>query len=298
MASPTLEAELPRSAVYDASLVLPRRDKGRHKQPRFRDVGLIQYTIVHKSGADGPAGLRGAMGMANFVINHRGWDDPAYTFWFPRVCELDGRGRPIWYRCNADAVRSFHTGGRMNVEGVGLGVQGNYDGDGGVIERHPTEQQMMCLQDALDYCERIYPLFRRTGSDAHGDKLLTGHWEHGKIVCPGDALQAWVRLQRGGDIREMVIETPDSVELDFNTLSILERQFALKHLGFDVGPLDGMWGYQSRAALERFQTAQGLRPDGHWGKHTASAMLLAMRAANMMSARIVFMDALERAKKA
>ena len=296
MASPVLEAEFPKSVLYDASGVLPRRKVSQHKQPRTRDVDLIQYVVVHKSGADGPAGLRGAEGMSRFVIEHRGWADPAYTYWFPRVCELDAKGRFIWYRCNADEVRSFHTGGRMNVEGVALGVQGNYDGDGGVTERRPTDQQMVCLADALDYSERRYSRFRRTGENEHGDKLFTGHWEHGKIVCPGDALQAWVREQRGGDIRETVMATPDSVEVDFNTLSILERQFALKALEYELGPLDGMWGYKSRAALERFQKDHHLRPDGHWGKHTAAAMLLALRP-SLMSTRVVFDHALAAAKK-
>ena len=49
----------------------------------------------------------------------------------------------------------------------------------------------------------------------------------------------------------------------------LELQSLLKSQGFDVGPIDGMMGIQTRAAIRQFQTKSNLVPDGF-----PSAMLL------------------------
>lgn len=114
--------------IYDVAHLLPTNPKSK-KVYRRRSPGGIRYAIVHKSGADGPAGYRGAEGSARYVTRKRGWPGAAYTYWLSREPDVTEQGRVI-YRCHGDSVRSFHTGGRMNTLGVGIGVQGNYDGDG------------------------------------------------------------------------------------------------------------------------------------------------------------------------
>ena len=42
------------------------------------------------------------------------------------------------------------------------------------------------------------------------------------------------------------------------------RQRALEELGFDPGPLDGIWGRRSAAALRKFQEATGLEVNDWW----------------------------------
>jgi hypothetical protein len=70
-----------------------------------------------------------------------------------------------------------------------------------------------------------------------------------------------------------VIMTADEPETDETSLDTwLERQTALKILGFDPGSLDGEFGPKTRSALQEFQTDQGLTPDGIWGPKTESAM--------------------------
>ena len=53
------------------------------------------------------------------------------------------------------------------------------------------------------------------------------------------------------------------------TLQIQQRLVAL---GFSPGPLDGLPGRQTTAAIRRFQTARGLVPDGIVGARTLAAL--------------------------
>jgi uncharacterized protein (TIGR02594 family) len=55
-------------------------------------------------------------------------------------------------------------------------------------------------------------------------------------------------------------------------MKIIEVQQALAQLGFKPGPLDGIWGRQSAAALRAFQGSEGLEPDGILGPLTLEAL--------------------------
>jgi uncharacterized protein (TIGR02594 family) len=55
-------------------------------------------------------------------------------------------------------------------------------------------------------------------------------------------------------------------------MRIIEVQQALAKLGFRPGPLDGVWGRQTAAALRAFQASQGLEPDGILGPVTLAAL--------------------------
>lgn len=56
----------------------------------------------------------------------------------------------------------------------------------------------------------------------------------------------------------------------------LDRQKALKQLGYDPGQLDGIFGPSTKEALRSFQAYHGLNPDGIWGPRTLSAMRQAL----------------------
>lgn len=49
-------------------------------------------------------------------------------------------------------------------------------------------------------------------------------------------------------------------------------QSALRNAGFDPGPIDGLWGPRTEAAVRAFQSAQGLSVDGWPGTNTAARM--------------------------
>lgn len=55
-------------------------------------------------------------------------------------------------------------------------------------------------------------------------------------------------------------------------MTVTEVQQALLDLGYDPGPVDGVWGSQSRLACIRFQQDQGLPADGIPGPQTQAAL--------------------------
>jgi peptidoglycan hydrolase-like protein with peptidoglycan-binding domain len=57
--------------------------------------------------------------------------------------------------------------------------------------------------------------------------------------------------------------------------SVRAVQARLGALGFYSGPVDGVWGQGTEAAIESFQRARGLPPDGQLGPATVTAMGLA-----------------------
>lgn len=56
---------------------------------------------------------------------------------------------------------------------------------------------------------------------------------------------------------------------------IVRLQQRLDHLGFRVGPIDGVWGPKTEAAVQAFQRSQHLRPDGIVGPLTQEALFAA-----------------------
>jgi len=57
------------------------------------------------------------------------------------------------------------------------------------------------------------------------------------------------------------------------SLSKKEIQTILKKTGFYSGPIDGIFGPQSRKAIKAFQKAKGLQVDGLCGMKTRELML-------------------------
>ena len=57
--------------------------------------------------------------------------------------------------------------------------------------------------------------------------------------------------------------------------SVEAIQYRLRDYGYYYGPYDGIWGPGTQRALERFQHARGLQPDGQPGPQTVSALGLA-----------------------
>lgn len=57
--------------------------------------------------------------------------------------------------------------------------------------------------------------------------------------------------------------------------SVRAVQARLGALGFYSGAVDGVWGEGTEAAIEAFQRARGLRPDGQLGPATVTTMGLA-----------------------
>ena len=57
-----------------------------------------------------------------------------------------------------------------------------------------------------------------------------------------------------------------------NTTDIKAIQQALSDKGHDAGPVDGVWGRKTIAAVRAFQRAEGLEADGIYGPQTAGRL--------------------------
>ncbi|HSJ95811.1 MAG TPA: peptidoglycan-binding domain-containing protein, partial [Myxococcota bacterium] len=58
----------------------------------------------------------------------------------------------------------------------------------------------------------------------------------------------------------------------YDEQSIMQAQRALGARGYDVGPVDGIWGPSSQAALRNFQQAKGMTVDERLGPETLAAL--------------------------
>lgn len=67
----------------------------------------------------------------------------------------------------------------------------------------------------------------------------------------------------------------DTLEMEASGEDVLELQKKLKDLGFDPGPLDGVFGPATEAAVINFQKSEDLLADGIVGPKTLSALKLA-----------------------
>ncbi len=258
-------------ALWDVSQALPQ--KGTWPTRPLEDV---KHLYVHKSGADGPAGFRGVKAMANYCVNHRDWKAAPYHVWLSAEPDEDGTTRMVVYRCLPWEARSYHTGGDANQHGIGIAIQGNYDSEwDGISTIKPTAAQQGALYAITEYLSELLNL-DLTGIGPLG-RTLSGHWEapKPKRVCPGDWARSWV-LARREDTEPPTPAISGPIWPTNRCPTALELQRVLALLGFDPGPLDGIRGYRTRGALESFQAAHGLEPDGWYGPRTAAAISTAL----------------------
>ena len=69
-------------------------------------------------------------------------------------------------------------------------------------------------------------------------------------------------------------------------MTVLDIQRALGARGFNPGPLDGIWGRKTIAAVEAFQASAGLAVDGIAGPKTIAALAAAPVAIPLIASRL------------
>lgn len=97
-------------------------------------------------------------------------------------------------------------------------------------------------------------------------KVVNRRWDYG-ILVPGidigvAAPFAFTEPKMVFRIRETFMRGP----------VVKRMQKALKEGGYSPGPIDGVFGYQTSAAVQAFQVAKKLVPDGEVGPATARAL--------------------------
>lgn len=275
---------------------------GRYVQrpERLREGG-IETVYLHQLAGPFKHGQKSATDLAEWCSRNpkfnehgkrigggRGWPGAAYPFhipFFPDVVD----GKAIAYRLWEDDWHTWHTGAQFNKRGTAVGL-------GGMLitrkapkwsakaARDPNPVQFACMETlVLDYLLPRYGLTPEEG--------LSGHFEAGKPTCPGDVVEAWVRMQRGervdwlepgrapwDDRFPSIEEQPAEDRRSLDTWT--ERQQALLDLGYDLGKwgADGKPGYYTRSALEAFQENAGIIVDGVYGPQTEKALRQALAA--------------------
>lgn len=155
-----------------------------------RDIGEVVRLFVHHSGANGEAGVRGALNSVRFVVRVRGWSSPGYHLWIPREPEAD---KVEVYQLTPFNAYANHTKGRRpSREGVGLVVQGN------TTARAMTNHQLEALEAIIPWVQEkvLRPC-------PEGEDWLSWHSEsdryggtNPKKSCPGVGLQNWLEEYR------------------------------------------------------------------------------------------------------
>jgi len=118
----------------------------------------------------------------------RNWAGLAYHF-----C-IEPRGAIVW--ANDLGLRTYHTGGARNRDGVGIVICGDFDGGRHRGKATPTPQQRASWQRLALWLSATYkiPPARFFGHcDAPGGTR--------KAACPGNAIMGWVEAFRHGQIR-------------------------------------------------------------------------------------------------
>jgi peptidoglycan hydrolase-like protein with peptidoglycan-binding domain len=231
-----------------------------------------------------PKWKRDAVGQIEYVKGKpvkagggRGWPGPGYGFVVSYWPDLED-GRYVVYRLWDDEWVTWATGGH-NEDTISVACAGMHETRwmpqwSAKNARDPERMQFMAVQSlVLDY---LLPRYNLGPSD------IRGHFDFGKVTCPGDVLEAWIRTMRGEAVgwleperrlwEEQTIDlSPPPVKPDRRPLDTWEdRQKALLCLGYDLGKLgaDGRFGFRTRSAVEALQEREGLVVDGVWGPLT------------------------------
>lgn len=231
-------------------MVDSRKDAPKHltKEWAHRDSAQLKGMVFHQSLEE-----RGSYsGNAKYHVgpNHISSDGlPGLSY----TCFVEKDGKCHLVNDVASKTYSQGYGGRPgdeNVEFMGVCFGGNFSGPGYQGTQDPTPAQMQTARALWYHAKEIW---------GWTDEGLFGHCDFGKPACPGDKLM------------ELVDEIRPT-----RFLSVVEKQKALKTLGYYKGEQDGQWGPLSKAALVEFQKSAGLIPDGVWGKKTSEAVRSAM----------------------
>ena len=90
---------------------------------------------------------------------------------------------------------------------------------------------------------------------------LAQQQEPGPVVIQGEHGQTQTRAPAAQGQQGQQDPTAQSAAA-LSPEQVRRIQQRLGELGFDPGPVDGIWGAQTRAALQEFQEARGLEPTG------------------------------------
>ena len=183
-------------------------------------------------------------------MDTRGFDDTGQQFTVSRGGYiLEGRHRSLeTLRGGTEQVVGAHAVSE-NRRSIGIESEGVY----------LTEQPTQSLFDAVaDLCVTICEQY------GLGPNQIFGHWDFAATLCPGEAfypLFPVLRRQVAAGLGTSAADLPERTWPNIMSTSagtvVATMQFLLRSRGYPVTP-DGGFGPISIAAVQSFQTAQGL----------------------------------------
>ncbi|MGC9343523.1 MAG: peptidoglycan recognition protein family protein [Bacteroidales bacterium] len=213
-----------------------------------RDLAGIQRIIIHQEL--GEADIK-AVNHYHINPNHitpKGCPHFCYHFGIEKNGDI--------LQVNELSDITWHTPGQ-NEEGIGIMLTGNFAGPGHLIATSkPTPNQIRSLGWLCDYLVHSFILTKRD---------IFGHCHFGKPACPGTQIQEWIEKRWETPLLEKGIKDVPK--------TILAIQKRLDLTGYDPGPLDGIMGVRTQAAIRAFQRDHSLLADGIVGPKTWSVLL-------------------------
>lgn len=213
--------------------------------PPSADIGVKEVRVMHKA---------------------RGFADIGYHF----VIRRDGRverGRP-------ENEVGAHVAG-WNSTSLGVSMVGGVDARN-KPEHNATPAQMLALADLLFQLVERYPEAKVCGHrDLSPDGDRDGVIERGEWIkdCPCFDAIPWVRL-RGLPVADIKGEWDRAAPAadKVSELEACDLQRLLVRAGYQLGPIDGIVGPRTKAAIKGFQVAQGIPRSGAFDARTVARL--------------------------
>lgn len=226
----------------------------------------VKGVVLHHSGVEGgPSGIAAVRAFEAYHMDTRKWDGIAYNWLVdPAGGVFEGRGA---------GVRGAATRG-WNARSESICYTGwGYDAVPMVA--------LKAIQLVIDDVQ-----FRYGGS-----LWVRGHRDVSSSTCPGDWLYKWLtdggRVDQGppSDIDwagiaaylralgDRVAASPLSRWRRSRGEAVRVAQAHLRHRGYAPGPVDGIYGRRTAAAVQKFEKAMGfLKPNGVLDRSTWTAL--------------------------
>lgn len=233
----------------------------------FLTPSRVQGVVLHHSGVrNGPRGPAAVKAFERYHMDTRKWKSIAYNF----LVDHDG----------------------VIYEGRGPGVVG------GATKGWNSRSESICFvgwgfepvpEKALASIKWLVENIQ----DRYGNKLwVKGHRDLSSSSCPGSVLYAWLQggmpvtgvdpvvardaaQERLEALRDAVAKRPLSRRRRSRGEAVTAVQTYLAEHGYEPGPVDGIYGRMTAAAVRRFQAdTKMLKVDGVVGRNTWTRMFM------------------------
>jgi peptidoglycan hydrolase-like protein with peptidoglycan-binding domain len=248
--------------------VISTKEWGARAPKQWTEETLPKYIVIHHTATPNAPNdlskgtLTGAKSLARSVqsahMDGFGWMDSGHNFLNTTGgFLLEGRNGSLDAIKRGRCVRSAHAGSDLGNESPGIENEGTF-----------TTYQMNAKQweSLVDLCASI------CSSCKIDPNNIKGHRDFSPTQCPGDWLYSQLSRLRS-DVRKRLDSSVDDYLREGATgPKVIELQQALKAFGFNVGPIDGVFGSGTVQAVISFQKFQGLKADGVVGTETWKAL--------------------------